>query len=114
MPNLLVLEGADGRIIGRCNQHCYNAVNPHRACICGGINNGVGKAQAVRNVPRVLHHICSRPDTAEPVTLHIRLHPDDQADIVEDTKVCTTRRDRLLAGLRGHPSVVLKHHPKHP
>lgn len=79
MPNILVLEGADGRIIGRCNQHCYNAADPRRACICGGINNGVGKAQAIANLPKVVEHIAARPAHAEPATLHVKVNNDQKS-----------------------------------
>jgi len=33
----------------RCDAGCYNSESPHCHCICGGLNHGVGRDQAIDN-----------------------------------------------------------------
>lgn len=44
-----------GRCEGRCDGRCWGATSPPSACtcICGGINHGVGRQQAVENTAEV-------------------------------------------------------------
>lgn len=86
MPNVITLYGQDDRIVGRCNQHCYNAVDPKRACICGGINNGVGLAQARSNVPKVLKHIAGRPNPTEHYTIKVLADSQGQHLVFTETE----------------------------
>lgn len=48
-PVLLVKSKA-GRLIGCCSRHCYDDEDFRCTCICGGVNHGVGRRQAARNV----------------------------------------------------------------
>ncbi len=34
-----------------CGPRCYNAKSKTCTCICGGLNHGVGEANAVQNIP---------------------------------------------------------------
>ncbi|MBA7637589.1 hypothetical protein ES703_45235 [subsurface metagenome] len=49
MTTLIKHKNPDGSITGRCDQRCYNAKGPKCNCICGGINHGKGKKQAIDN-----------------------------------------------------------------
>ena len=35
--------------IARCDAKCYEAQEPHRDCVCGGMKHGAGLAQATDN-----------------------------------------------------------------
>lgn len=45
---LIAIYNSDG-CVGRCDAKCYNASEPGCDCICGGMNHGAGKAQAIAN-----------------------------------------------------------------
>jgi hypothetical protein len=45
---LIAIYTSDG-CIGRCDAKCYEATTPDCECICGGVNHGAGKSQAVAN-----------------------------------------------------------------
>ncbi len=49
MPDLLILVGDKG-IISKCGPSCYNASFSECACICRGINHGVGYKQGLSNI----------------------------------------------------------------
>lgn len=72
MPTLITVRTNAGHVVGRCNQHCYNSPDPHRPCVCGGINNGVGLGRAKKNIHRALAHIAHANNADEP--LRIKLH----------------------------------------
>lgn len=48
MTTLIAVYGSDG-CEGRCDARCYEAKEPECQCICGGMNHGAGKDQAVAN-----------------------------------------------------------------
>jgi len=43
----LIEYRSDGKLIGRCNERCYNAVEDKCNCICDGKNHGKGYHAAV-------------------------------------------------------------------
>jgi hypothetical protein len=73
MVTLIRVETRGGQILGRCNESCYNANRENPACICGGINAGVGHAQAKKNLPRVIAALAKTKWPEAPI--YIRLHP---------------------------------------
>jgi hypothetical protein len=38
-----------GSLYGRCDASCYDGTKTECACICGGVNHGVGMVQALAN-----------------------------------------------------------------
>jgi hypothetical protein len=46
MTTMLALYNSDG-CAGRCDARCYNAKSKTCSCICGGVNHGVGRQQAI-------------------------------------------------------------------
>ncbi len=44
---LIEIRGGDGRLIGRCDARCHDAVSHECNCCCGGRNHGKGLARAV-------------------------------------------------------------------
>lgn len=49
MSTLIIVRTPDGSPRGRCDAKCYNAKGPKCTCICGGVNHGAGKNQAIDN-----------------------------------------------------------------
>ena len=49
MVTLMITGNSEG-INGRCDERCYNAMNPECTCCCGGKNHGVGRARAEANL----------------------------------------------------------------
>ncbi|MBA7492397.1 hypothetical protein ES702_02947 [subsurface metagenome] len=49
MSTLILARAADGSPRGRCDSKCYNAKGPKCTCICGGVNHGAGKNNAIDN-----------------------------------------------------------------
>lgn len=48
MATLISVYNSDG-CVGRCDEKCHGALQPECHCICGGVNHGVGLAQARKN-----------------------------------------------------------------
>lgn len=48
MTTLIAVYNSEG-LVGRCDAKCYEAEHPDCDCICGGMNHGAGKGQAVEN-----------------------------------------------------------------
>lgn len=48
MTTLIAVYTSSG-CVGRCDAKCYEATTPHCECICGGINHGAGRNQAITN-----------------------------------------------------------------
>lgn len=48
MTSLIIASNSDG-VYGRCDANCYDAKNSKCTCICGGMNHGGGKQQAMVN-----------------------------------------------------------------
>lgn len=48
MTTLIAVYSSRG-CIGRCDAKCYEATSPDCDCICGGINHGAGRNQAIAN-----------------------------------------------------------------
>lgn len=72
MTTLLTARTFDGKLIGRCDQRCYNAGASNCTCICRGINHGVGRFQAATNSLQPLPlHITDQLSrhTKQPVTI---------------------------------------------
>jgi len=40
------------RCIGRCDEKCYDAKEEKCDCVCGGMNHGKGKEQAIENTQK--------------------------------------------------------------
>jgi len=49
MATLIAVYSSE-RCVGRCDANCYNAVHARCACICGGVNHGLGVDLARANV----------------------------------------------------------------
>jgi hypothetical protein len=71
--------------IGRCDEKCYDAKEEKCDCICGGVNHGKGKEQAIENAER---------------------YADDMLDKFRKQKV-EQLAERELRGLRIETSVQL-------
>jgi len=50
MSTLLIALTPTGKLIGRCDQNCYDAIRPACNCICGGANHGIGLDNAIKNM----------------------------------------------------------------
>ena len=48
MTTLIEHRRGDGSLAGRCDAKCYNAEHPKCECICGGMNHGIGKSDAMK------------------------------------------------------------------
>lgn len=55
MATLILSKKLDGTISGRCDARCYNARGFKCKCICGGINHGKGRNQAIHNTEEFQH-----------------------------------------------------------
>jgi len=55
MTTLILKKNLKGAITGRCDAKCYNAKGTHCTCICGGINHGKGRNQAINNTEEYQH-----------------------------------------------------------
>lgn len=44
-----------GRLIGRCDARCYEAVTPECECVCGGKNHGKGAVRAIQQTLETGH-----------------------------------------------------------
>jgi len=49
MSTLILAKTPNGSPRGRCDAKCYNAKGTKCTCICGGVNHGAGKNQAIDN-----------------------------------------------------------------
>ena len=49
MTTLVEVRKSDGRLIGRCDERCYNAQGEKCTCCCRGMHHGKGLSQAVRS-----------------------------------------------------------------
>ena len=49
MATLILRRNTQGRTSGRCDAKCYNAKGLNCKCVCGGINHGKGRNQAIDN-----------------------------------------------------------------
>lgn len=49
MATLLIARNADGRIVGRCDERCYDGKQSDCDCCCGGENHGIGQIKAAKN-----------------------------------------------------------------
>lgn len=47
MTTILIRKNKDGAITGRCNAKCYNAKGKKCHCVCGGVNHGMGRNEAI-------------------------------------------------------------------
>lgn len=48
MTTLIAVYTSSG-CVGRCDAKCYDATEPDCVCICGGLNHGRGRNQAIAN-----------------------------------------------------------------
>ncbi len=47
---MAVISIFDGdRCVGQCDESCYDSECDECTCVCGGINHGVGREQAIKN-----------------------------------------------------------------
>ena len=49
MTTLILRQNIQGQTKGRCDATCYHAKAIKCKCICGGINHGKGRNQAIDN-----------------------------------------------------------------
>lgn len=52
MSTLISIKTPDGSPGARCDAKCYNAKGPKCTCLCGGVNHGAGKNNAIDNTHR--------------------------------------------------------------
>jgi len=50
MTAMLTLRRANGSLVSKCDEKCYNGHGPICKCCCGGRNHGVGYDAALRNL----------------------------------------------------------------
>ena len=50
MATLILVRNTKGRVVGRCDARCYDAVKDRCRCCCGGVNHGKGYVVAATNV----------------------------------------------------------------
>lgn len=63
----LVIVRRGGDIVGQCDAVCYDARHPECVCsACGGVNHGVGLAQAIINTRRLHAEWLARARTDTP------------------------------------------------
>lgn len=76
MSTLIAVYNQQG-LIGKCDEYCYDDVDVGCACVCKGINHGVGFDQAVKNTARHCAHWVHRDNFPADVGLPsaVRLHP---------------------------------------
>lgn len=53
MTTLIQVSNSDG-VVGRCDEKCYSATQPHCDCICGGRNHGRGEKIATENTRKIM------------------------------------------------------------
>lgn len=53
MTTLIAVYNSEG-CVGRCDARCHGAQEPECDCICGGINHGVGREQALENTAELV------------------------------------------------------------
>lgn len=51
-----------GRVIGRCDARCYNAITTQCDCICGGVNHGIGYRLALAETKLRMEEFSKRED----------------------------------------------------
>ncbi len=51
MVTLISVHNSSG-CIGRCDEKCYDAKEEKCDCVCGGVNHGKGKEQAIDNTQK--------------------------------------------------------------
>lgn len=56
MPTLMTVGNSEGE--RRCDAKCYDAIDSHCTCICGGVNHGVGLKAAQGNCQKIAETIC--------------------------------------------------------
>ena len=59
---LIAMYNSDG-CIRRCDAKCHNAVTSLCTCICGGLNHGVGKVQAIKNTREIVGDLLKKDET---------------------------------------------------
>jgi len=69
MTTMIALYNADG-CVGRCDARCYLAKSPTCSCICGAVNHGVGRQQAL---DQTREYFADLPSAAKQ-----NAHPDEQ------------------------------------
>ena len=55
MVTLITVGNSEGD--RRCAAGCYEATGANCTCCCGGVNHGVGKAQAVQNTKDIANKV---------------------------------------------------------
>jgi len=65
---LLAVYDSDS-CVGRCDASCYEATGPCDGCVCGGVNHGAGRAQALANTRRYAYAWLDRAIMANPSIL---------------------------------------------
>ena len=49
MTTLMIVVDGSGKVVGRCDERCYNALHSRCKCICAGANHGKGLKKAIAN-----------------------------------------------------------------
>ena len=54
VPLTLIEVRSPAGLFARCDANCYDSRQPYKDCPCGGINHGVGLAEAIINMPGII------------------------------------------------------------
>jgi hypothetical protein len=65
MTTLIAVYDSDS-CVGQCDAKCYDAAKPGCDCICGGLNHGAGKQQAISNTREYAYQWLDRATEANP------------------------------------------------
>lgn len=85
MATLLLVQDAEGKVIGRCDERCYDAIGKNCHCVCGGKAHGIGLQAAAR--------VILAQENVDPATFYVQPPP----------KVWTWKKHRNLSHL-AHPT----------
>ena len=78
MTTLIAVYTSRG-CVGRCDAKCYNATEPECTCICGGLNHGAGRNQAITNTAEHAQHMIDEWERQHPGPKHTFKVPKGEA-----------------------------------
>jgi hypothetical protein len=85
---ILEVRNREGKLVGRCDAHCYGAKNEECDCVCGGKNHKKGEEKAKEMATRLLEEPDKRegdlfwimPDSARQCSFSFAIHEKTQYD----------------------------------